>query len=341
MGKKTNTASGTLANLKAGSLFTYGGIKWLLLEKAGGAALSLAHELLPETRAFDEKHNNFATSELKKWLNSFFLSELYEAGAAPDAFVEMTVDLTADDGLKDYGTTRATIALISCEQYRRFRHLIPNASNWWWTCTPYSTEKNGYSRYARIVITVGTLNYSRAFYGGNGVRPLCSLKSSILVSYEPDEVEAEAGETPEPPAEDAPEPEALPKTGLNALTIEIHKNALAHGWWNEPRSFPEILALIHSELSEALEEHRDGKPEIYFVAEREQDDGQIIPEIRTDWGDGSFDGEKPEGVAVELADAVIRILDYCGHEGIDIEAAILLKHTYNKTRPYRHGGKKC
>lgn len=50
---------------------------------------------------------------------------------------------------------------------------------------------------------------------------------------------------------------------------------------------------------------------------------------------------KPEGVAVELADCMIRILDYCGHAGIDIEEAIRIKHEYNKTRPYRHGGKKC
>lgn len=49
----------------------------------------------------------------------------------------------------------------------------------------------------------------------------------------------------------------------------------------------------------------------------------------------------PESVAVELADCMIRILDYCGHDGIDIEEAIRIKHEYNKTRPYRHGGKKC
>lgn len=48
-------------------------------------------------------------------------------------------------------------------------------------------------------------------------------------------------------------------------------------------------------------------------------------------------GEKPEGVAVELADAVIRIADLCGHLGIDLEAAIDLKMAYNETRPFKHG----
>lgn len=50
---------------------------------------------------------------------------------------------------------------------------------------------------------------------------------------------------------------------------------------------------------------------------------------------------KPEGIPIELADVIIRVLDYCGYAGIDIDAAISQKHEYNKTRPYRHGGKKC
>ncbi len=108
---------------------------------------------------------------------------------------------------------------------------------------------------------------------------------------------------------------------LNKLRDEIHRNAGVHGWWNEERSFGDIIALCHSELSEALEEHRNGRRprEIYFSGDK---------------------GDKPEGIAVELADCIIRILDYCGKENIDIEEAIHIKHEYNKTRPYRHGGKK-
>ena len=52
-------------------------------------------------------------------------------------------------------------------------------------------------------------------------------------------------------------------------------------------------------------------------------------------------GEKPEGIAVEMADCIIRILDWIGREGIDIDAIIRMKHEYNTTRPYKHGGKVC
>lgn len=109
-------------------------------------------------------------------------------------------------------------------------------------------------------------------------------------------------------------------TGINEVAKQIHDNAVEHGWWEDERSFPEIIALCHSELSEALEEYRSGHgaTETYFGA-----------------------NGKPEGIPTELADVIIRIFDYCGKEGIDIDAAITQKHEYNKTRPYRHGGKRC
>lgn len=114
---------------------------------------------------------------------------------------------------------------------------------------------------------------------------------------------------------------------LNELRDQVHQNAVDHGWWEEERSFGEIIALCHSELSEALEEYRNKTSLLYYSGEG------YVSDKPTEYC------KKPEGIASELADCIIRILDYCGKENIDIEEAINIKHEYNKTRPYRHGGK--
>ena len=107
--------------------------------------------------------------------------------------------------------------------------------------------------------------------------------------------------------------------GLNEWAIDIHNNAKSKGWWEENRELPEIIALCHSELSECLEEYRNGKPEIYMV----EVGGKM----------------KPEGIGIELADTIIRILDYCGRKGINMDEMIAVKHQYNTTREYKPGGK--
>ena len=144
----------------------------------------------------------------------------------------------------------------------------------------------------------------------------------------------------------------MEKQGLNELAAVVHENAVAHGWWEQERELPEILMLCVSELAEALEEFRSGRPMLYYPCNA----GGLCVDDRAGenvtCGSRTYNpdnpetpctarSKKPEGVAVELADCVIRILDYCGHAGIDIEEAIRIKHEYNKTRPYRHGGKKC
>jgi NTP pyrophosphatase (non-canonical NTP hydrolase) len=107
---------------------------------------------------------------------------------------------------------------------------------------------------------------------------------------------------------------------ISDLIRESHAMAVEKGWWEKDRPFSEGIALMHSELSEALEQWREFGIDADHI---------MYPNL---------DG-KPEGIAVELADVLIRIGDWCGKHGIPLEAALRAKMAYNKTRPHRHGGK--
>lgn len=96
------------------------------------------------------------------------------------------------------------------------------------------------------------------------------------------------------------------------------------------------LALMHSELSEALEELRHGfSPEYLYYRGKDRETGREY--VTTD--STSEDGEllKPEGVPAELADVVIRIFDYAAFRDIDLGKAIEDKVSFNACRPVRHG----
>lgn len=121
---------------------------------------------------------------------------------------------------------------------------------------------------------------------------------------------------------------------ITELVHAAHSNAVAKGWWQEERSFGEIIALIHSEASEALEDFRNGKKPTEVWYEAKNYDGQVSQFTSQQYPDW-----KPCGIPSELADIVIRVFDVCGRHGIDLEAAIREKMAYNRTRPERHGGK--
>lgn len=140
-----------LKNTARGTAFDYAGQSWILLENDDGRALCLSKDII-ETRAFDEGNcNNFAVASSKEYLNGAYLDNLLEDVNGPNAFLTTELDLTTDDGLKDYGTCTVTIFLLTVDQYRRNRDVIPNADDWWWLSTAFSTKSNGYESLARLV----------------------------------------------------------------------------------------------------------------------------------------------------------------------------------------------
>ena len=179
-----------LNELQPGERFDYGGVNWTLLELKGEEAICISSTPVLD-RAFDkDNRNDWRRSSLRKELNGNFLATLDINGADSAAFMEFEGDLTADDGMTDYGTARDKIALITCDLYREHRALLPKIGCWQWTLTPWTCDPE-YSCSVRYVGSSGTMGWNVAYHGDGGVRPLCHLKSDILVSVPDEDAETE------------------------------------------------------------------------------------------------------------------------------------------------------
>lgn len=177
----------TKTNIKIApsSVISYGGLDCIVLDVEQDKILVLAKESIGNMPFDEGNSNNFPKGTLCKYLNGEFIKKLKANGADTSALIPTTIDLTSDDGLKDYGETTQKIFLLTCDMYRKYRSVIPNLNDWWWLATAYSTESNGYAYYARFVGSAGSLNFSTACIGHFGVRPAFYLKSSILESLSP------------------------------------------------------------------------------------------------------------------------------------------------------------
>lgn len=177
----------TKTNIKIApsSVISYGGLDCIVLDVEQDKILVLAKESIGNMPFDEGNSNNFPKGTLCKYLNGEFIKTLKANGADTSALIPTTIDLTSDDGLKDYGETTQKIFLLTCDMYRKYRSIIPNLDDWWWLATAYSTESNGYAYGARYVRSDGGLGNDFAYNGNYGVRPAFYLKSSILESLSP------------------------------------------------------------------------------------------------------------------------------------------------------------
>lgn len=167
-----------IADLKPGTRFTYGTHNCMVLDHLEQGTLCM---VLDSVKCKFGQNNNYAESELKEYLNEWYLDSWLNDGAFIADFVEMEVDLTANDGLDDYGKCRCFLAPRSCEQHRKYRKLIPNPLPSEWTATAYSTASNGYISAVNIVYSDGSLVWNYACET-HAVRPLCILNPSVLLN---------------------------------------------------------------------------------------------------------------------------------------------------------------
>lgn len=167
-----------IADLKPGTRFIYGRKNCMVLDHLEQGTLCM---VLDSVKSRFGDNNNYAESTLNADLNKTYLDDWLNDGACFTDFVEMEVDLTANDGLDDYGKCRCFLAPRTCEQHRKYRKLIPNPLPSEWTATAYSTASNSYTSTVNIVYSDGSLSGWNYACETHAVRPLFILNPSVLL----------------------------------------------------------------------------------------------------------------------------------------------------------------
>lgn len=178
---KGNSAVKISKKLGVGDTFELAGLTWKILEITEDGYKCLA-ERLEDSMQFDSSCNNWTASDLRNYLNTEFYNALVEA-VGEENIIPFERDLLSMDGQTEYGTCEDKISLLTVDEYRKHRDLIPNAGYWWWTITPDSTPCNNDSRYVRVVSPSGSI-FSNDVNFGNGVRPFCIFASALFESKE-------------------------------------------------------------------------------------------------------------------------------------------------------------
>lgn len=168
-----------LTGLKVGDYFEVAGTKWRILDikPCGYVCLS---DALEERKIFDSETNNWKLSSLREYLNNDFYKKI------ADEIMEKNIlpfgrDLLSLDGQTEYGNCTDYVSLLSIDDYRLYRKLIPNNEQWWWLLTPWSTPCNGYETQVSVVSPSGSIFSSLCDFSC-GVRPLCIFSPNLFES---------------------------------------------------------------------------------------------------------------------------------------------------------------
>lgn len=169
-----------LKSISAGETFKLGDYEFIVLEQSGDTTAVLLKDLLHDSEEFGS-NNNYTDSNVDK-LCCEFAKKISEI-VGEEKLVEHTVDLTANDGLTDYGKIKRKMSLLTAEQYRRYVYTLDKhkIDDYWWLATPWSTPTHGYSSTVLCVSPRGNF-FNNNYCSNSGVRPFCILKSNIFVS---------------------------------------------------------------------------------------------------------------------------------------------------------------
>ena len=164
--------------LGIGDIFKVADLEWKILDITEHGYVCIA-EKLPDNMTFGS-NNDWKSSKIRKYLNGEFYKKLV-AEIGECNIIEFERDLLSLDGQTEYGTCKDFVSIISLDEYRKYRALLPNEKYYWWTLTPDSTKCNDDSSWIRVVCPSGGIDghYYGYYYG---VRPFCIFSSVIFES---------------------------------------------------------------------------------------------------------------------------------------------------------------
>lgn len=177
--KATSKSTNLLEGLGIGDTFEVADAKWKILDITSAGYICLADSI--EERQFDSDSSNWENSDLRGYLNKDFFEKI-AAEIGLENIVPFERNLLSLDGQTEYGKCEDKVSLLTVDEYRKYRSLIPNTKDyWWWLVSPWSTPCNDYERTVTVVSSSGVINYYNCDYYG-GVRPVCIFSSSIFES---------------------------------------------------------------------------------------------------------------------------------------------------------------
>lgn len=159
--------------LNVGEHFIYNGVEFICLDIIDGNYLAMTAKPWDELPFDVNNRNDWRTSSLRRVLNSDFLDLLDRKH-----LIKQTSDLIADNGDKRYGMSEDYVTILSCDQYRKYRDLVPLFEEWMWTLTPWSCD-TGYASNGRSVNSIGNV-YGNYAHFSHGVAPACVFSSENL-----------------------------------------------------------------------------------------------------------------------------------------------------------------
>ena len=171
-----------LSTLDPGDTFKIGEYDFIVLEQCGERTAVISKGFMAGNVKFNEDSRNYKESNLKKVIENQ-IQPVIEAEVGAKNLIEHCVDLTSVDMQDEFGGFKCKVRPITFDEARLYNNLLVNKSlnDWWWTCTPWSTEDRGWKYSIAVVAPTGIIGDNYCNFG-YGVRPFCILKSNIFVS---------------------------------------------------------------------------------------------------------------------------------------------------------------